>query len=150
MGNFKLQPSLGRCARSAIGSFGIRRDGVLGSRTPIRHLRDGDVTSAAVEALTVVAATHETMTSTRSDTAFSTGQANSVSCWPKLTSRETAVLKAVATGDSNREIGARLGIGEQTVKNHVSVLIQKFHVRNRVQLAVLVALEMPELLHKVR
>jgi DNA-binding NarL/FixJ family response regulator len=69
--------------------------------------------------------------------------------WPKLTTRETAVLKAVATGDSNREIGARLGIGEQTVKNHVSVLIQKLHVRNRVQLAVLVALEMPELLYKV-
>lgn len=69
--------------------------------------------------------------------------------WPKLTARETAVLRAVATGDSNREIGRRLGIGEQTVKNHVSVLIQKFHVRNRVQLAVLVAVEMPELLHQV-
>jgi DNA-binding NarL/FixJ family response regulator len=69
--------------------------------------------------------------------------------WPKLTARETAVLRAIITGDSNREIGVRLGIGEQTVKNHVSVLIQKFHVRNRVQLAVLVALEMPELLRQV-
>jgi two-component system, NarL family, nitrate/nitrite response regulator NarL len=69
--------------------------------------------------------------------------------WPQLTAREMAVLQALATGDSNREIGAHLGIGEQTVKNYVSVLIQKFHVRNRVQLAVAVALEMPELLHKV-
>jgi DNA-binding NarL/FixJ family response regulator len=68
---------------------------------------------------------------------------------PRLTARETAVLGAVALGESNREIGRRLGIGEQTVKNHVSVLIQKFHVRNRVQLAVLVALDMPELLHRV-
>jgi DNA-binding NarL/FixJ family response regulator len=69
--------------------------------------------------------------------------------WPKLTVRETAVLKGVATGDSNRTIGLQLGIGEQTVKNHVSVLIQKFQVRNRVQLAVTVALEMPELFRRV-
>jgi DNA-binding NarL/FixJ family response regulator len=69
--------------------------------------------------------------------------------WPTLTTREIAVLRALATGDSNREIGTRLGIGEQTVKNYVSVLIQKFHVRNRVQLAVTVALEMPEMLHQV-
>jgi DNA-binding NarL/FixJ family response regulator len=65
---------------------------------------------------------------------------------PVLTTRETAVLAAVARGEANREIGTRLGIKEQTVKNHVSVLIEKFHVRNRVQLAVVVALEMPELL----
>jgi len=69
--------------------------------------------------------------------------------WPKLTARETSVLRAIATGDSNREIGAQLGIGEQTVKNHVSVLIQKLHLRNRVQLAVAVALEMPELLRQL-
>jgi DNA-binding NarL/FixJ family response regulator len=77
------------------------------------------------------------------------GQRPSTSNWPKLTGRETAVLSAVAAGYSNREIGLQLGIGEQTIKNYVSVLIQKFHVRNRVQLAVLVALEMPELLHQV-
>lgn len=81
--------------------------------------------------------------------AFATGHRESASGWPKLTVRETAVLSGVALGDSNREIGLALGIGEQTVKNHVSVLIQKFHVRNRVQLAVLVALEMPELLQHV-
>jgi DNA-binding NarL/FixJ family response regulator len=73
----------------------------------------------------------------------------SAACWPKLTARETAVLAAIAAGESNREIGRRLGVGEQTVKNYVSVLIQKFHVRNRVQLAVLVALEMPELVDRV-
>jgi DNA-binding NarL/FixJ family response regulator len=77
------------------------------------------------------------------------GQRSSTSNWPKMTARETAVLAAVAAGCSNREIGRQLGIGEQTIKNYVSVLIQKFHVRNRVQLAVLVALEMPELLHQV-
>jgi predicted transcriptional regulator len=49
-----------------------------------------------------------------------------------------AVLRGVARGVSNRDIRRRLGIQEQTVKNHVSVLIQKMHVRNRVQLAVTV------------
>lgn len=65
---------------------------------------------------------------------------------PKLTERESSILAAVATGESNREIGLRLGIGEQTVKGYLSVLMQKFQVRNRVQLAVLVAIEMPDLL----
>ncbi len=69
--------------------------------------------------------------------------------WPELTTRETVVLMALVTGDSNKEIARRLGIGEQTVKNHVSVVIQKFQVRNRVQLAVLVAFEMPQLFHQV-
>jgi two-component system, NarL family, response regulator LiaR len=55
----------------------------------------------------------------------------------KLTPRELGVLEAVAGGFSNREIGARLQISDQTVKKYVSVLIQKFYVRNRVHLAVL-------------
>jgi DNA-binding NarL/FixJ family response regulator len=49
---------------------------------------------------------------------------------------------------SNSEIARHLQIGEQTVKNHVSVLLQKLQVRNRVQLAVLAACEWPELLHR--
>jgi two-component system nitrate/nitrite response regulator NarL len=61
-----------------------------------------------------------------------------------VTARETVVLRAVARGESNREIADGLGIKEQTVKNHVSVLMQKLQVRNRVQLAVLVAREMSE------
>jgi DNA-binding NarL/FixJ family response regulator len=78
----------------------------------------------------------------------STGQ-NVRADLPKLTKREIAVLQELARGCSNREIGLALAIQEQTVKNHVSVLLQKLAVRNRVQLAVLVALEMPELLRRV-
>jgi DNA-binding NarL/FixJ family response regulator len=91
----------------------------------------------------------EHMMPSRRPFAFSNGSQHTPSVWPRLTTRESVVLKAIATGDSNKEIATSLGIGEQTVKNHVSVLIQKFHVRNRVQLAVLVALEMPELFHRV-
>ena len=60
-----------------------------------------------------------------------------------LTGRETDILYCVVNGQSNGEIGRALGIREQTVKNHISVLLQKLQVSNRVQLAVLVARQWP-------
>jgi two-component system nitrate/nitrite response regulator NarL len=53
-----------------------------------------------------------------------------------LTRRERDVLRLLVNGQTNREIADRLGIREQTVKDHVSALLQKFHTRNRVALAV--------------
>ena len=63
-----------------------------------------------------------------------------------MTQRQMAVLAALAHGDSNREIARQQGISAETVKKHVSLLMELFEVRNRVQLAVLVALNVPELL----
>ena len=54
-----------------------------------------------------------------------------------LTAREEEILKLLATGDSNREIGARLFISEQTVKNHVASIFRKLHVNDRTKAAVL-------------
>jgi DNA-binding NarL/FixJ family response regulator len=56
-----------------------------------------------------------------------------------VTPREAEVLHGVVRGESNAEISRRLRIREQTVKNHVSVLLRKLKARNRVQLAVMVA-----------
>jgi DNA-binding CsgD family transcriptional regulator len=48
--------------------------------------------------------------------------------------REQQVLGAVLENLSNKEIAARLGISERTVKFHVSALLTKFGVRTRVEL----------------
>jgi two-component system, NarL family, response regulator LiaR len=54
-----------------------------------------------------------------------------------LTAREEDILKLLATGDSNREIGKRLFISEQTVKNHVASIFRKLQVNDRTKAALL-------------
>jgi DNA-binding NarL/FixJ family response regulator len=56
-----------------------------------------------------------------------------------LTERETDVLKLVAQGRANKEIAAELGIGEKTVKTHVSNLLGKLGVQSRTQAALYAA-----------
>jgi DNA-binding NarL/FixJ family response regulator len=57
---------------------------------------------------------------------------------PHVTRREREIVHLLLKGLTNKEIGNGLGIQEQTVKNAVVVLCDKFHARNRVQLAVAV------------
>lgn len=54
-----------------------------------------------------------------------------------LTSREMDVLRLLADGHSNAEIGQRLFISDTTVKTHVTRLLQKLAVRDRAQAIVL-------------
>ena len=50
-----------------------------------------------------------------------------------LTTREVEVLKQVAKGLSNQQIADYLGIAEVTVRTHVSNILSKLHLANRVQ-----------------
>ena len=57
-------------------------------------------------------------------------------CWD-LTDRELQVLRALARGLSNAEVGRSLFLSEATVKAHVSRLLLKLDATNRVQVAIL-------------
>jgi DNA-binding NarL/FixJ family response regulator len=53
-----------------------------------------------------------------------------------LSDRELQVLRLVAEGKGNHEIGETLFIGQSTVRNHISSILMKLQVENRVQAAV--------------
>lgn len=53
-----------------------------------------------------------------------------------LTARERDLLRCIAVGASNKEIGAKLYMGESTVKKQVSRLLMKLGMENRTQAAV--------------
>jgi DNA-binding NarL/FixJ family response regulator len=86
---------------------------------------------------------HEVLTATLTAVA---GGAPALDAWlsrvvapaetPNLTRREAEVLDHVRLGLPNKLIGRRLGIAERTVKHHVSALMRKFGVRDRMSLVV--------------
>jgi two-component system NarL family response regulator len=55
---------------------------------------------------------------------------------PRLTDRELEVLKLVAKGMNNRDIGTELFISENTVKNHVRNILEKLHLHSRMEAVV--------------
>lgn len=56
-----------------------------------------------------------------------------------FTGRENDVAELLALGKTNKEIGDNLKITEKTVKHHMSVIMEKLNVRNRVEAALMLA-----------
>ena len=53
-----------------------------------------------------------------------------------LTKREISILKEVIKGKTNKTIAKELFLSQSTVKAHISSIIRKFEVTNRVEIAV--------------
>ena len=54
----------------------------------------------------------------------------------ELSEREIDVLKLIASGNDNAMIAAELHISPKTVKNHISNILMKLQIENRIQAAV--------------
>jgi len=63
-------------------------------------------------------------------------KAKSASFFSDLTQQELSVLALLAQGLSNRQIAAKLYLGEGTVRNYVSNILSKIDVKNRAEAAI--------------
>lgn len=54
-----------------------------------------------------------------------------------LSKREEDILRLVSEGLSNKEVGLRLELQEKTVKHYMTAILQKLHVRNRTEAALM-------------
>lgn len=54
-----------------------------------------------------------------------------------LSKREQDILRLVAGGHSNKEVGRELDLQEKTVKHYMTSILQKLHVRNRTEAALM-------------
>ena len=65
-----------------------------------------------------------------------------------LTKQEERTLRLLAAGLSNREIGQKLGVAEKTIKFHVTGILEKLKVRNRVEAAIIARREWGDGVHE--
>jgi DNA-binding NarL/FixJ family response regulator len=68
--------------------------------------------------------------------ATSTSAQDAASIRAELSDRELQVLKLIANGKDNADIAAELHISPKTVKNHISNILMKLQIENRIQAAV--------------
>lgn len=92
--------------------------------------------SAALGAVGVPGTSNASAPSVADEGDSAAGAPGAAAALAALTERERDIATLVAEGLDNREIAAELYLSEGTVRNHVSVMLQKLALRNRTQLAV--------------
>lgn len=127
---FDLDEYAFEALRAGAGGFLLKDGPVDELVAALGHVRDGDAVVAPSTTRRLV----EKMTR---DPAPSLPMPAEMAA---LTERETEVLYRVASGLSNAEIGAALGVSEVTVKAHVGRILSKLGLRDRTQ-AVIAAYE---------
>lgn len=70
--------------------------------------------------------------------------------WNKLTPREQEIVKLIAQGANNREIAATLSIAEKTVKNHITNILSRLNLRDRIQIAIFAHSHLPSFTNKTQ
>jgi DNA-binding NarL/FixJ family response regulator len=108
--------------------------GFLLKDTPPRQLAEAVRTIAAGESLLAPAVTKRLIERYVSRPPGDTARRER---FAELTERELEVLQLITRGLSNAEIGSRLFLSEATVKTHVTRILTKLGVRDRVQAVVL-------------
>ena len=53
-----------------------------------------------------------------------------------MSEKEISIIKEVANGFSNKEIGEKLFLTEGTIKNNISMILSKLELRDRTQLTI--------------
>ena len=115
-----------------LGALRAGASGFLLKTTPPRELTAAVLSCAAGETTL-----GPTVISRLVDTYMARPAATDLAVLATLTARETEVLKVMARGLSNAEIGAELYLAETTVKTHVARILHKLGVRDRVQAVVI-------------
>lgn len=117
-----------------IGARGYVLKGISGAELArtIRSIHDGDVyitpaLAARLLAGEAVAAAAAAKPAPRGESAR----------LDSLSEREVQILRLIAKGMINKQIGAELDLSEKTVKHYVTNILQKLQVRNRVEAALI-------------
>ncbi|MFI5694664.1 response regulator [Kribbella sp. NPDC051586] len=119
---FDLDEYIHACLRAGASGFLLKDTDPAGIVAAVRATYAGDaVLSAAVTRRVIASYIHTPAPGTT---------------LPALTDRETDVLRAVARGLSNAEVAHELFLGETTVKTHVTSILAKLGVRDRLQAVI--------------
>ncbi len=103
--------------------------GYLLKRVPVEELVAGISRAADGESTVSPAIAGKVLRRLRESTPAPSGASG-------LTDRELQVLRLIADGKGNSQIAAQLHISPKTVKNHISNILMKLQIENRIQAAV--------------